>query len=160
MTNEVEPEPDEPKIAALMRMLQTDAIEPDAAVLESLRIQAAAKFEEAERRTGLQTRPDTDSELPSQRNASSSIEVQSDGSSIARTGLDTRPAKIPLPTTTTQHTRSKPMITFLASRSLATIVAIVSAIALWFNLSPTSSALSSTPFSKVLSELTARIRCN
>ena len=45
------------------------------------------------------------------------------------------------------------MITLLASRSLATIVAIVSAIALWFNLSPTSSALSATPFSKVLSEL-------
>ena len=119
MTNEVESESNESKIAALMRTLDSDALAPDAAVLEALRIQAAAKFEEAQ----------------------------------SRTGLETHPAKVQLNTATSRHTRSKPMITLLASRSLATAVAIMSAIALWLNLSPTSSALNATPFSKVLSEL-------
>ena len=47
MTNKVESESDEPKIAALMRTLDANTLAPDAAVLEALRIQAAAKFEEA-----------------------------------------------------------------------------------------------------------------
>ena len=45
------------------------------------------------------------------------------------------------------------MLTLLASRSLAGLVAIASAIVLWLNLAPTTSALSKTPFSTVLSEL-------
>ncbi|MDA1231514.1 MAG: hypothetical protein O2856_12125 [Planctomycetota bacterium] len=45
------------------------------------------------------------------------------------------------------------MLTFPASRSLASVVAVASAIALWLNLSPPTSTLNNTPFSKVFSEL-------
>jgi len=45
------------------------------------------------------------------------------------------------------------MLTLLASRTLARLVAITSAVVLWLSLSPTNAALSTTPFSDVLDEL-------
>ena len=45
------------------------------------------------------------------------------------------------------------MIMLLASRGLAGLVAVVSAVALWLTMTTNSPALSTTPFSNVLSEL-------
>ena len=112
-------DPGEQRLAALMRTIDVNAPAPNAAVLESLRLRAAAKFEES---------------MVVDRSANQANEV----SSVRKANIDKG---------------RKPMLTLLASRSLAGLVAIVSAIALWLNLTPTTSALGTTPFSTVLSEL-------
>lgn len=123
MTNKKTHEPNELKISALIRTLETDTLEPDAAVLDAAVLDA------------LRIR------------AAAKFEEEEED---CRTSLETRPADR---TALANHNRRKPMLTFLASRGLASVVALASAIALWLNLSPTTSALNTTPFSRVLSEL-------
>ncbi|MEJ7590067.1 MAG: VIT domain-containing protein [Planctomycetaceae bacterium] len=117
------PEPDEQRLAAIMRTIDVDAPAPDVAILESLRLRAAAAFEE------------------------SPVPVQSGHPE------NTRPAVVKESRRSGKDKRRKPMIMLLATRGFAGIVAVVSAVVLWLTATHNSSALSTTPFSSVLSEL-------
>ena len=119
MTSENTSEPNEPRLAALIRAMDVDALAPDEAILETVRRQAAVAFDE------------------------SVVAVQS----VNRVSADRSDRGA------NNDKGRKPMIIFLASRGLAGLVAMASAVVLWLSLAPTTSALSSTPFSTVLGEL-------
>jgi len=94
------PEPGEQRFAALVRMIDVDAPAPDDAMLESLRRRAAAVFDE------------------------SPVAVQSVNEQT------TRPVVTQNSRRSGTDNRRNPMIMLLASRGLAGLVAVVSAVAL------------------------------
>ena len=112
-------EPNEERLAAMLRSVESGAPTPDEAILESLRLRAAAEFDK------------------------SFVAVRSANEDIGHTSKTT--------------TRRRPMIMVLASRGLAGFLAIASAVVLWLGLMPSSTALSTTPFSAVLKELRSAI---
>ena len=113
------PEPDEHRLAAILRTIDVDVPSPDDAFLESLCRQSATKFEDSIAEVG---------------SANQANEVRS----VRRANIDKR---------------RTPMIMLLATRGFAGIVAVASAVVLWLTATHNSSALSTTPFSTVLSEL-------
>ena len=117
------PESNEQRLGALMRSIDVDAPAPDDAILESLRQRAAAAFDE------------------------SAVTVQS----VNQT--NTRPAVTINTGRPGKDKRKKPMIMLLASRGLAGLVAVASGVVLWLTMTTDSPALSTMPFSTVLSEL-------
>ena len=131
MTSENTSEPNEPRLAALIRAMDVDALAPDEAILETVRRQAAVAFDESIIAVH-----------------SEAVTKPWDRLSACHDSLNLRQAES-LPDVKGR----KPMIILLASRGLAGLVAMASAVALWLSLAPTTSALSSTPFSTVLSEL-------
>ena len=159
MTSETTPDRDENKIAALLRTLNSDANDapvPDAAFLEQLRLKAAAMFDEAGSPNVMFPAQD---EAQTTDQAYDHAEDQADHQSLqALSARSTRPARRESETGTTKpdtknQKRRNPMMILLASRGFAGLIATASAVLLWLSLAPSTSALSTTPFSSVLAEL-------
>ncbi len=112
-------EPEEQRLAALMRTIDFNVPAPDETLLKSLQQLAAARFEESFVSLPLDNRARQDGFV--------------DGPNLGK--------------------GKRSMMMVLASRGLAGMVAVISAVVLWLTVISSSSALSTTPFSSVLNEL-------
>lgn len=156
MSNDNHREPNEARLAALLRAIDADAPPPDAAMLAAIGQRAAAAFAES---TGVvaETLDETQTNQPTQPEIHGNDGKYGKNESHESHPSHNSHSNDPATTATTTSgaasaPRSNNMFTF-ALKGLVGLLASTAALIAWFSLSPPNAVVAATPFSEVLAEL-------
>lgn len=158
MSNDNHREPNEARLAALLRAIDADAPPPDAAMLAAIGQRAAAAFAEssgliADALDETQTNQPTQPEIHgNDRNYGKNESHDSHTSHSSHSPTATTPVQTTTTTGAAPAPRRNTMFTF-AIKGLVGLLASTAALIAWFSLSPPNSAVGATQFSEVLAEL-------